>query len=104
MSHAGLQHLANERSSLTRPGAEDLIRRETSFEHNLQFQWRCNFDAAAGCSQSGAHLWNRVRLHRVEHLRGLRKQFVERLCLTLGLVEIVDVEAVSYTHLTLPTS
>src|SRR6266446_2712559 len=92
MSHAGKQHLANERSSLARPRTKDLIRRETSFEHNLQFQRRRNFDAAAGCFQSGAQLWNRVRLHRVQQLRGLRKQFEERLSLTLGLVEIVDVE------------
>src|SRR6188472_1079235 len=92
MSHAGLQHLANERGSFTRPGAKDLIRRETRFQDNTELQGRCDFDAAARCSQSRAHLWNRVRLDRVQYLRGLRKQFEERLGLTLGLVEIVDVE------------
>src|SRR5215217_8430212 len=92
MVHAGIQHLANEQSSLARPRAHYSVRRETSVAHDVQFQQRCNFDTAPGCSQSGAQFWNRVRFYRVENLRALRKQFEERLSLTLSLVEIVDVK------------
>src|SRR2546430_5405162 len=92
MVHAGVHHLANERSGLARARAHDSVRRETSLAHDVQFQRRCNFDAAPGCSQSGAQLWNRVRFYRVEHLRALRKQLEERLSLTLSLVEVVDVK------------
>src|SRR6266704_1944947 len=92
MVHADMQHLANERSSLARARAHDSVRRETRFAHNLQFQQRCDFDATAGCSQSRAQLWKRIRLYRVEHLCAFRKQLKECPSLTLGLVEIVDVE------------
>src|SRR4030095_15691457 len=92
MVHAGIQHLANERSSLTWARAHDLLRRETGFAHDVQFQRRCNFDPAAGCFQSGAQLWKRVRFYRVEPLPAPGKQLEERLSLTLTLVEVEDVK------------
>src|SRR5437867_8152850 len=92
MVHADMQHLADERSSLARARAHDSVRRESSFAHDVQFHRRCNFDAAVSRSQSGAHLWKRIRFYRVEHLCAFRKQLKECPSLTLGLVEIVDVE------------
>src|SRR5437762_13974976 len=92
MSHASKQHFADHPSSLARAGAKNLIRCEARFEYNLQFQRRCNLHSTTGRLQSSTHLRNRVRLDRVQDLCRLRKEVEERLSLTLGFVEIVDIQ------------
>src|SRR5207237_10713918 len=91
-SHASEHHFADQPSSLARTGEKNFIRCEARFEYNLQFQRRCDLHSTTGRLQSSTHLRNRVRLDRVQHLRRLRKEVEERLSLTLGFVEIVDIE------------